>query len=96
LLKIDVPDDATPDTPWRLTRVSRQRYYDILPPQRECLADEAPLGYRIHVDEASLEPDSDVQALVRDREVSVTPISMDLTSRVDRSALERLLRRDGR
>jgi 5'-nucleotidase len=96
LLKIDVPDDATPDTPWRLTRVSRQRYYDILPPQRECLSDEGPLGYRIHVDEATLEPDSDVHALIRERSVSVTPISVDLTSRVDRRVLERLLRRDGR
>ena len=96
LLKIDVPDDATPDTPWHLTRVSRQRYYDILPPQREHLSDEGPLGYRIHVDEATLEPDSDVHALVHDRAVSVTPVSVDLTSRVERGALERLLRGDGR
>jgi 5'-nucleotidase len=32
LLKVDVPSDATPDTPWQLTRVSRQRYYEPMAP----------------------------------------------------------------
>ena len=32
LLKVDVPSDATPDTPWMLTRLARQRYYDPVAP----------------------------------------------------------------
>jgi 5'-nucleotidase len=91
LLKIDVPEDATPDTPWRVTRVSRQRYFEILPPQRETIEHEGPLGYRIRVDEAALERDSDIYALLFDRVVSVAPISVDLSSRVDRGRLQALL-----
>ncbi len=91
LLKIDVPDDATPATSWHVTRVSRQRYFEILPPERESLAHEGPLGYRIHVDETALERDSDIYALLYDRVVSVAPISVDLSSRVDRQRLHRLL-----
>ncbi|HVF26262.1 MAG TPA: 5'/3'-nucleotidase SurE, partial [Anaerolineales bacterium] len=39
LLKVDVPSDATVDTPWQWTRVSRQRYYQPVPPQRESLSE---------------------------------------------------------
>jgi 5'-nucleotidase len=88
LLKIDVPDNATPDTSWRVTRVSRQRYFEILPPERKSLKHEGPLGYRIHVDQAALERDSDIYALIYDRVVSVAPISVDLSSRVDRLQLQ--------
>jgi 5'-nucleotidase len=34
VLKIDVPDDATPETPWRLTRASRHIYFVPIPPPR--------------------------------------------------------------
>jgi 5'-nucleotidase len=95
LLKIDVPDTATPSTPWRVTRVSRQRYFEILPPARESLDGEGPLGYRIHVDEEALERDSDIYALIFDRVVSVAPISVDLSSRVDRERLSARLSRSG-
>ena len=91
VLKVDVPDDATPDTPWRVTKVSRQLYFRPIPPQRKRLSDEGPLGYHVYVDWPAIEPDSDIYALIRDRVVSVAPISVDLSSRVDRAALGRLL-----
>jgi 5'-nucleotidase len=94
LLKIDVPDDATPHTPWRVTSVSRQDYYHTLPPERKCLADEGPLGYHTRVDWAVIEPESDIYALIRDRVVAVAPISLDLSSRVERDVLKRLLSGD--
>nr|HID14911.1 hypothetical protein [Anaerolineae bacterium] len=40
LLKLDVPSDATPETPWRLTRVSRHVYFVPIPPQR-AMAEQA-------------------------------------------------------
>src|SRR5512147_1061664 len=46
LLKVDVPSDATKDTPWQLTRVSRQRYYEPIPPERASWAERAFIGYR--------------------------------------------------
>jgi 5'-nucleotidase len=34
VLNINIPCDAQPDTPWRLTRLSRRRYFQPLPPDR--------------------------------------------------------------
>ncbi len=92
LLKIDVPQDATPDTPWRVTRVSRQRYFEALPPKRQRLDEIGPLGYRSRIEWPDLEPDSDIYAVFHDHVVSVAPVSLDLSSRVDGLALEHLLR----
>ena len=39
-------------------------------------------GYKLNGNTADLEPDSDIQALKVDRIVSVTPLSLDLTSRI--------------
>lgn len=88
LLKVDVPCDATPNTPWRVTRLSRQRYFRVLPSGRRYLAEKRRLGYELGVDLDTLEPDSDVQALLVDRIVSVTPLSLDMTSRVALKELE--------
>jgi 5'-nucleotidase len=92
LLKVEVPRDATPETPWRITRLSRQRYYRALPSGRNDLAEKRRLDYDIIIDHATLEPDSDVHALRVDRVVSVTPLSLDLTSRVAFEELDALLR----
>jgi len=93
VLKIEVPCDATPDTPWRVTRLSRQRYFRALPSGRRHLSDKRRLGYEVAVDWAALEPDSDVHALRVERVVSVTPLSLDLTSRVALQEMDGLLRR---
>ena len=92
LLKLEIPCDATPDTPWRMTRLSRQRYYRALPSGRRYLAEKRRLDYEMAIDHTTLEPDSDIQAVLVDRVVSVTPLSLDLTSRVAFEELEQLLR----
>jgi 5'-nucleotidase len=91
LLKVDIPCDASPETLWRVTRLSRQRYFQALPSGRRYLAEKRRLGYEIAVDHATLEPNSDVHAVLVDRVVSVTPLSLDLTSRVSFAELESLL-----
>jgi 5'-nucleotidase len=91
-LKVDVPSDATPATPWRVTRVSRQRYFEPLKPTREDLEAAGHIDYTVTVQQTTVEPDSDVYALTRERIVAVTPLSLDLTSRVDLPDFERLLR----
>ena len=92
LLKVDIPSDATIDTPWELTRVSRQRYYEPIAPTRASWGERAVVGYR----EAGVldrEPENtDVYVLRKKRMVSVSPLSLDLTSRVDFGELDRLLR----
>jgi 5'-nucleotidase len=93
VLKVDVPCDASTETPWRVTRLSRQRYYRPLPSGRSYLAEKRRLGYDIIVDRSTLEPDSDIHAVLVDRVVSVTPLSLNLTSRVALDRLESLLQR---
>ena len=91
-LKVDVPSSATRDTPWQVTRIARQRYYEPVAPDRVDWAKPAPVGYRHAPDVANSERDSDVYVLLALRHVSVTPLSLDMTSRVDFAELERLLR----
>ena len=91
VLKIDVPWRATESTDWRLTRLSRRRVYFPTRPERLTLSDPAKLGYRYHADPDLAKPDSDVYALLHEGLVSVTPISLDLTSRTDMFRLRQIL-----
>lgn len=95
VLKVEVPEGATPATPWRATRLSRTRYYTPQKPERANLSEPGRIGYRRVVEQERLEPESDVQALL-DGMVSVTPLSLDLTSRVELAAIRRLLSENGR
>jgi 5'-nucleotidase len=92
VLKIDVPMDATEETPWRLTRVSRQRYFHPLGSENPIPSGISTIDYEVRVDFDTLESDSDVFALVKDRVVSVSPLTLDLSSRVDLGHLAQLLR----
>ena len=92
VLKIDVPSGATSETPWRLTRLSRSQYYVPLSPVREHLDEEVRVDFEIRFDEKLLEPDSDVYAVRVAKEISVTPLSLDMTARVDFGELESRLR----
>ncbi len=91
ILKVDVPATATLETPWRITRLSRQRYYLPLVPSDTESPRQDSIGYYIGVDHESLEPDSDIYAFVVDRVISVTPLTIDLTAHTDLSDLARRL-----
>lgn len=91
VLKIDVPAGATAQTEWRLTRLSRRRVYWPTRPERLALHDSGKLGYHYNSDPTAAEPDSDVYALLNDRVISVTPISLDMTSRTDMFRLSQIL-----
>jgi 5'-nucleotidase len=96
VLKVDVPIDADRSTPWRLTRLSREKYYVPVPPQRISLEDPGHLDFKIEMDKSKLEPDSDVYAVSIDRVISVTPLSLDFTSRSNFKTLEAWLRNTGK
>jgi 5'-nucleotidase len=93
VLKVDVPSNATPQTPWKVTRLSHLRYYEPVPPQRASWDVPGKVGYRMVVDTHQDSPDTDTYALRVGRVVSVTPLSLDLTSRVDITDLEQELRK---
>lgn len=91
VLKVDVPGVATPQTPWRLTRLSRMPYYtaSLEKPSLKSTPGEAKID--IDADRISQEPESDVYALAIDHIVSVTPLSLDFTSRADFQTLHNIL-----
>jgi 5'-nucleotidase len=80
-LNVNVPSDATPDTPCRLARLSRHRYFIPLPPDRA--NGQGRPGYAVIADPCQAEPDSDIWALLVERVIPVTPLSLDLTARVN-------------
>lgn len=91
LLKIDVPWSATVDTEWRMTRLSRRRVYWPTRPERVSLNDVGKLGYQYNTKPEESEPDSDVYALLVDKVISVTPMSLDMTSRTDMFRLRHIV-----
>jgi len=92
VLKVEIPATATPETPWEITRISPVRFYQPLPPERSSWDQPTKLGYRIADDWDKTTPDSDVHALYIKKIVSVTPLSLDLTSRLPLNELDTLLR----
>jgi 5'-nucleotidase len=90
-LKIDVPDDATTDTQWKITRLARTFYYSKVIAEPTAQSRVCDAKTQIVVDRKSLDPESDIYALAIDRVVSVTPLSLDLTSRVPLSEVQRRL-----
>ncbi|HEY9152510.1 MAG TPA: 5'/3'-nucleotidase SurE [Anaerolineales bacterium] len=92
LLNVNVPSDATTKTKWQITRLARQRYYDPTPPNRSSWNEPGTVSY---IEAAILEgemEDSDVYVMRKKKMVSVTPISLDMTSRVEIGKLEKQLR----
>ncbi|MCA0456290.1 MAG: 5'/3'-nucleotidase SurE [Chloroflexi bacterium] len=94
VLKIEVPANATLETEWRTTRLSRRRVFWPTRPERVALSDIGKLGYHFDADPSQAEPDSDVYVVLHEHLVSVTPISLDLTSRTDLFRLRQIISGD--
>lgn len=92
LLKVDVPCDATQDTAWEVTRLSHQTYFKPVTPKRASWDLPERVGYRRIEDPSNSGENTDVYALRVKRLVSVTPLSLDLTSRVNLGDFDQLLR----
>jgi 5'-nucleotidase len=89
VLKVEVPRSASLETPWQVARLSRHRYYVPVKPEGVRLEDAIRIGYRVR-DGKELEPGSDARAMA-EGVVAVTPLSLDMTSRVDGETLRALL-----
>lgn len=92
VLKVEVPCDATPSTPWRVTRLSREKYFIPIAPSRSSLEEPGVLRYRQTTHIEKFKPGTDAHAMQVARVVSVTPLSLDLTSRVELEVFEEQLR----
>ena len=80
VINVNIPEGATSTTPWRWTRTSRHNYYRSI--VRATARGKSITGYELMLDETLLEPDSDVRAVMLDRVVSVSCLTLDLTARV--------------
>lgn len=86
-LKIDVPSTATPQTRWRVSPLSRQRYWHPLRRQD----DHEKIGYEAMVDYQTLVPESDIHTFVVNRQVAVTPLTIDMSAPVTAADMTRFL-----
>ena len=93
VLKVDVPRDANVDTPWVITQQARHGYYFPRRPDRNQADWERPVSvkYEININPADLPQDTDIYTVIVKRQVSVTPLSLNLTSRVPPDELRKLL-----
>ena len=80
-LNINVPCDATENTKVEITRQSRQNYFLFKKPGKRNFAKKLRLQSYIDIDDRTLEDDSDICCLVKRRNISITPITWDMTSR---------------
>jgi 5'-nucleotidase len=92
VLKIDVPANATPQTPWRAVRQAMQPYYVPRTIRTGTLDSPGPIGYDIKIDSSNGQKDTDVHALAVEQVVAVTPLSLDMTSRTPMDQLDTYLR----
>jgi 5'-nucleotidase len=91
VLNVVVPDGATPQTPWKVTRLARMRYFRPFIVREGKPEDFAHISSHILKDE-EIPPDNDIYTVRVEKMVAVTPLSLDITSRVSPSFLEALLR----
>jgi 5'-nucleotidase len=91
VLKVEVPSDATPETPWQTTRLSPKSFYTPTAPKDIAEAGLKGIGYDLAPDFDQNPSGTDSHAVVNQRSVSVTPLSLDLTSRVDLQQLKDIL-----
>lgn len=91
MVKVDVPRAATAETPWRVTCMSRQSYFGKRMPVPSPTSRLGDAEFGVYVDVPSLEPDSDIYAILQDGIVAVTPLTLDMTAPVGAEAMRKHL-----
>lgn len=94
VLKIDVPEQATKKTEWKFTKVAKCGYYfkEYEKPRKDSRLNEGKTT--IQINENDLEKDSDIHVFAIQKLVSVAPISVDLSSRVEFNELRNLFEKE--
>ena len=91
VLKIDVPHNATKATPWKLSNLARTNYYTRVLKNPSLNSRVSDGKTEILFNKEDLDPQSDIYVLAVDKLVSVTPLSVDITSRVEFTQLTEVL-----
>lgn len=93
VVNVVVPAGATIETPWKVSPLANTRYFKPYVIREGRLEDKSRITSHI-LDQAEIEPENDIYTVRVEKMVSVTPLSINLTSRVDLMQLENLLRSD--
>jgi 5'-nucleotidase len=83
LLNLVIPFNATLNTPIRVTRMSKKRYF--IPSSsrgKEKWEEMSKMDFSTTTADEETDPGTDVHAMIKERVVSVTPLSLDMTSRI--------------
>ena len=89
MLKIDIPSNANINTGWELTKLSRQPYYTVTYENLNRYSKIGDAIVQVDRNNSTIEKGTDVDTVLNKRKVSITPISFDLTSRIDFDVLNK-------
>ena len=90
VLKVEIPAGAHADTPWVVTRLDRFMYYQASFSKREDIFTD-PTEMRLIIKKGEYGQQGTDGAALAQGIVSVTPLSLDLTSRVDLASLREII-----
>ncbi|MEG0228573.1 MAG: 5'/3'-nucleotidase SurE [Lachnospiraceae bacterium] len=82
-LNINIPIKTDDVTQYRITRTSRQNYFELQKPEQREFKTPYVLKTKLVVHQESLEKDSDIYAVYNDKITSVTPMSCDMTAKIE-------------
>ncbi|MBT3338548.1 MAG: 5'/3'-nucleotidase SurE [Anaerolineae bacterium] len=92
LLKVDVPRGATPQTIWHTTQLSLNPYYRPVVKEKRDWSQPEHMDYEVAPVDKEESHTSDVYTLHKKKEVTVTPLTLDFTARVNLKNFDTFLR----
>jgi len=92
VLKVEVPASATIETRWKTSRLSPVRFYEPIPSRVSAELGQKGIGYDVSEIWKDSEPGTDIYDVLVEGLVAVTPLSLDLTSRINLEELESLIK----
>ena len=93
LLKVEVPREATQETPWQTSKLSMCRFYEPQFDEGKERDNLNSIGYDLADDWDKSPSGTDSHTVINQRAIAVTPLSLDLTSRIDLKEFEKYLRK---
>ncbi len=91
VLNVVVPVGATRETPWKVTPLADCRYFRPIVIREGSFEDKGRITAHI-LDQAHIKPGNDIYTVRTEKMVSVTPLSINLTSRTNLADFEKVLR----
>lgn len=88
MLKIDVPAQATPDTPWKVVRLIKECYFRPYLQKSDHFEEARRIKYlSVDTDRIQKAPGTDAYAVAIEKLVAVTPLTLDMSARTSTEVL---------